>query len=126
MKKRDLTADLALCDAATDGPWGEFYDDVLRIGTGSCNTVSETVVDESGVVRYPDASFIAEARTGWPIAIERAIRAEAEVERLQGNCQALYDTLIQALEYVPGGWTEECRQIIDRIRADIYEGEVTA
>ncbi|MGE7271416.1 hypothetical protein ACQKK5_08150 [Brevibacillus panacihumi] len=53
-------------------------------------------------------------------------RKNDEIHRLTGNSQALYDTLMEALEYVPGEWTEECRDIAARIRADIFGEEATA
>lgn len=89
--KRDLHADLAICNAATAGPWAargwstptddQFF--VRQTEDGG----KEVATAWQGV-RYPDmpeisakeasanARFIAEARTGWPHAIERALTAE--------------------------------------------------
>jgi hypothetical protein len=78
MEKRNLTADLAICEAATAGPW--FKTDgihALYVSTDACMDV----IAECEVTR--DATFIAEARTGWPHAIQRAMAAEKEVERLR-------------------------------------------
>lgn len=121
MNKRDLHADLAICNAATPGPW--LYD--------AGDIVSVELDYESVDLLNPydgakDARFIAAARTGWPHAIERAMAAEAEVERLRGNCQALFDALMEALKHVPGEWSEECHEIVARLRADIYGEEVSA
>jgi hypothetical protein len=91
--KRDLAADLALCERATAGPWRfEFNDDDSDMGAFMSG---DTSICEFG--SYPDQYdqtagnpptetdrfFIAEARTGWPHAIERALAAEAEVQRLR-------------------------------------------
>ena len=59
MNKRDLKADLEICNKATPGPWraGEsFVEDNMR--------------------------FVAQAREGWPHAIERALKAEALAQKL--------------------------------------------
>lgn len=82
MTKRDLHADLAICNAATAGLWALDYDweerrycveavDVPSWGGG-------VIVADCG--QDADARFIAEARTGWPHAIERALAAEALLE----------------------------------------------
>ncbi|MBG9735808.1 hypothetical protein [Paenibacillus alvei] len=82
--KRDLHADLAICDAATPGPW-RIYGGKL----GETNVYYPPYENHNEVVsdidfdRPHDATFIAESREGWPEAIRRAIAAEAEVERLR-------------------------------------------
>lgn len=77
MTKRDLHADLAICNAATAGP---LY--VVDVPSGIYATeIDGDVFAECE--RLEDARFITEARTGWPHAIERAMAAEAEVERLR-------------------------------------------
>lgn len=73
--RRDLAADLALCEAATPGPWTVKYNDFLYDATG--DMIAELLGD--GV----NDSFIAEAREGWPHAIRRALETEAEVERIR-------------------------------------------
>jgi uncharacterized small protein (DUF1192 family) len=79
--KRDLQADLALCDAATPGPWesmpsihAEFPFEIC------CNGFLDPIV--ASAIDEADARFIAEARTGWPHAIRRALAAEAELQRV--------------------------------------------
>lgn len=75
--KRDLHADLAICEAATPGTW-LLHD--AGLGKGHVYTsvagVLEPTVWESQIA---DAAFIAEARVGWPHAIERVLTAEAEL-----------------------------------------------
>ena len=74
--KRDLHADLAICNAATAGHWAWGVDtgeSLLKNSRG----VPFVFISEPGITDA-DARFIAEARTGWPHAIERALAAEAE------------------------------------------------
>lgn len=77
---RDLHADLAICEAATVGPW--IYSD----WPGSVNVVtpSRRIITSVYGMDAHEANargiFIAAARTGWPHAIERALAAEALVK----------------------------------------------
>ena len=80
MNKRDLKTDLELCNKATPGPWraGEsfvitFHDEWI------CEVVGEYSMDCEDNMR-----FVAQAREGWPHAIERAMRAETLVRELVG------------------------------------------
>lgn len=79
--KRDLAADLAICNAATPGPWAVGSElSVYQAALGG------TICDVGDP--YPrgdnrpceNMRFIAEARTGWPHAIKRALDAEAALE----------------------------------------------
>ena len=65
MNNRDLKADLELCKKYKDniGPWLSKYGFPTRHLVGA-------------------ATFLNQAREGWPHAIERAMRAEAELEQL--------------------------------------------
>lgn len=76
--KRNLHADLALCDAATPGPW-----ESADTTDGFYILDADDYVLAATLERASDATFILEAREGWPEAIRRAIAAEAEVERLR-------------------------------------------
>ena len=80
MNKRDLKADLKICNKATPGPWraGEsfvitFHDEWI------CEVVGEYSMDCEDNMR-----FVAQAREGWPHAIERAMKAESLVRELVG------------------------------------------
>jgi hypothetical protein len=78
MNKRDLKADLELCNKATQGPWRHEW-------TPDCSEVYAPGVDKPIVLvgHDPhDAEFIVQAREGWPHAIERAIKAEALAQKL--------------------------------------------
>ncbi|NHN31190.1 hypothetical protein [Paenibacillus agricola] len=79
-ERRDLAADLQICDAATAGPWLRIEFDYTIIASDT-----ESVINVGGSDRAycdisaEDITFIAEARTGWPHAIKRAIIAESEL-----------------------------------------------
>ena len=93
MEKRDLKADLELCNKATPGPW----EICLGSGVNLCTTVitadgkymicdclPDWFLDEGAAPEnhVPNLQFIAEAREGWPHAIERAMRAESLVREM--------------------------------------------
>jgi hypothetical protein len=110
---RDLLRDLELCEKATPGPWvkdergGCVAVYPRSIGEINCMDESEgkrifykggyQVLDEDGRFKHwevhpqdtADAEFVAQAREGWPHAIERALKAEAEVEKLQNELETL-------------------------------------
>lgn len=92
MKKRDLKADLEMCNKATPGPW--------MVWPGFCGPDGQTVYqEESGgpicdvADPYPrgdnhpqeNMEFIAAAREGWPHAIERALDAEGALTRFSDS-----------------------------------------
>jgi len=84
-EKRDLAADLAICEAATPGPWirrAEFDRAIAKEYTLD-DVVSAEGDDMCHVVIEPsNERFIIEAREGWPHAIQRAMAAEAEADRV--------------------------------------------
>lgn len=93
---RDLKADLELCQKATPGPWeydgmhneihtpqGEEY--FLIISECRAAPDQEFICDSFGHHYDNNFAFIAAAREGWPEAIERAIKAEEEVVKLQAE-----------------------------------------
>jgi hypothetical protein len=100
--KRDLAADLAICEAATAGPWlvDENTANQIRQPNGSKRRRITTPPDADGI---KDAAFIAKAREGWPESIRRAMAAEAEVERLRKDKQRLHSVYdaqyARAVEY---------------------------
>ncbi|MBY0023808.1 hypothetical protein J2W97_000806 [Paenibacillus jamilae] len=77
---RDLTADLAVCEAATEG---------ATMCTGDSEVFCEYIDDRlpdsliGRFARTEDALFFAEAREGWPEAIRRAIASERENAELR-------------------------------------------
>ena len=114
-KMRDLKADLEICRKATPGPWvkdervGCVAVYPASIGKINCMDESEgkrlfykggyQVLGEDGQFKHwdvhpqdiADAEFIAQAREGWPHAIERAVKAETLVRELVDGLQALFD-----------------------------------
>jgi len=95
---RDWTADRAVCDAATSGPWVVIPDVCGPEGQGVYETEDYGCICKTGDP-YPRGNnrptenirFIAEARTGWPAALD-------EIERLQAENQRYK----QALESITG------------------------
>lgn len=91
---RDLEADLAICEAATQGPWmpegrnviQDIYDrdDFRRMLLKPC-------APYMGMEH--DIKFAAEARQGWPYAIRRTLEAEAEIDRLRNELDILQEQL---------------------------------
>ena len=85
---RDLKADLELCNEATPGPWYRektganfkgFSSEVIIADTSRYATGNKVYAEpEGGQFPSSDADFIAQAREGWPYAIEQAL---AEKER---------------------------------------------
>jgi hypothetical protein len=78
MMKRDLKADLKVCDRATQGPWRHEWNP-------DCSEIYAPGVDKPIILvgHDPyDADFIVQAREGWPHAIERALKAEALAQKL--------------------------------------------
>jgi hypothetical protein len=113
--KRDLKADLELCNKATLGPW-EFHEVEFQCGRDECpyekKREDNSCLKCDGVEIYQsafvpevltlgcgeydgmndaDAEFIAEAREGWPHAIERALKAEADFKRQEEYSDMLED-----------------------------------
>lgn len=90
--KRDLAADLAVCEAATPGPWrysSRDDDDCGRFIDPNGDSVmdfghSPDIDDQTASGGFPpsgdDSVFIEEAREGWPHAIRRAIAAETKLD----------------------------------------------
>lgn len=80
---RDFEADRAICDAATSGEWrvygGKFGE--TNVYAPPYEKANEVVSDISWD-RPADATFIAEARTGWPAALDFIHTQADEIERL--------------------------------------------
>ncbi|PAD72399.1 hypothetical protein [Paenibacillus campinasensis] len=102
--KRDLAADLAICEAATDGPWEWLADivdnDTLRGDGGYVCHFGSEYRGLAGEEPYEDDKrFIAEAREGWPEAIRRAMAAEEQVG-------ALIELLREAIDMITPNETD--------------------
>lgn len=108
VKTRNLRADLAVCNAATPGPWlVDSPSNQVRQPKGSKRRRITTPPDASGI---KDAAFIAAAREGWPEAIRRALAAEAEVERLTRFIESESECAIE---------TAQEREVLVRTLSDI-------
>ena len=78
MKKRDLKADLKVCNRATQGTWRHEWNP-------DCSEIYAPGVDKPIILvgHNPyDADFIVQARKGWPHAILLVIEAEALAQKL--------------------------------------------
>lgn len=91
-QKRDAAADLAMCEAAAPGPW---VWSVFRWHIAGSDSVVAVALEGHGgaepiiAIDDNDARFIAESRTALPHWINRAVAAEAEVERIQKETEAI-------------------------------------
>lgn len=121
-EKRNLVADLAICEAATPGPWRAYYAE--RDCDWECGhraTDPPCKVSDCGYLRQwepadvsgpfviecdgfnglsnENAAFIAAAREGWPHAIRRALAAEARVAELEAEVARLRQYVRDSVEY---------------------------
>jgi hypothetical protein len=94
-KSRDLEADLAICEAATPGPWAVCGRYVVRDKYELGNYRQAVFKAEHIPKIEADMRFAVEAREGWPYAIRRALAAEAEIDRLRNEIQILQEQLEQ-------------------------------
>lgn len=78
--KRDLAADLAICEAAA--PAFTLHQGVYSVPTGGTTIETEICRDDYEPLTVSDTEFILEAREGWPEAIRRAMAAEDQVGAL--------------------------------------------
>ena len=106
MMKRDLKADLELCNKATPGPWSTI-DRLSKYVTNTGEVKSftreqfiqseqETICTTYKPKNKHNAEFIAEAREGWSHAIERAIKAETLARELVAALRRISEILDNA------------------------------
>lgn len=123
---RDLRADLATCDAATEGPWtvvlADIGDPLGRREALVCHKPGGGDYGRKGgrLGRFvlwsgddggnADGTFIATARTAHPAAIRRALAAEADRDRLAAENA----NLRRLLELLYSKWENgvPCQQVI--------------
>lgn len=115
--KRDLAADLAICEAAA--PAFTLHSAVYTGQTGGIAVVTEICRDDYEPLTASDMEFILEAREGWPEAIYRAMAAEERWAQLR------------AIVYTnaTGGKGEDINEydiignLMDEIAEDVFENE---
>ena len=94
---RDLEADLAICEAATPGPWrindDSRYSNCLVWGSRGSGRGAIAEVRDYNLSWRDNVRFIAAAREGWPYAIRRALEAESEIDRLRNELNILQQQL---------------------------------
>lgn len=89
-QERDLVADLALCEAETDGLDMCVGDTDVHLSYWQpLLSEDEQYPIMARFERTEDAQMFVEAREAWPIAIRRAMAAEAEVKRLKRSYRLL-------------------------------------
>lgn len=99
--ERNWQRDLEVCRQATSGPWrAEVY--ARRVMPYICEHVDPV-----------DARFIAEAREGWPAALEERERLEERVKELEEENARLQKEIAGLKEYVRE-LQEEIQDFIDR------------
>jgi chromosome segregation ATPase len=119
MTKRDLLRDLEIAKKATPGPWYDYgrYGDENPCGHEVTikGDIHHVIAEE---VSANNARFITEAREGWPEAIERALKAEAEVESLRKQLNWHVDTANDTIESL---WkeNEKLKVEVERLRAEL-------
>jgi len=74
----DITADRAIIDAATDGPWHIEHDcndqAIINAGPEWIALLPHQCVESIRIQRENDAKFFVAARTGWPAALDECER----------------------------------------------------
>ena len=106
MNKRDLIADLKICNKATSGPWLIADEpEVIIENTFSSPILFSAVAFEDDLgaskveaLKTEDLDFILQAREGWPHAIERALYAEELVRELVQELENVV-CFIETMEY---------------------------
>ncbi|AYK07724.1 hypothetical protein [Brevibacillus laterosporus] len=100
--ERNLREDLEICYAATKGHWswcGDKFGDLVVYSPklrGFHNNGGEIAELDYG--SQEDARFIAEARDGWPHAIERALDAEMKIAQMERRLRAVESTVGRMLD----------------------------
>ena len=118
MVKRDLKADLELCNEATPGPWEAedgLADPMVVMGRDYSHYFY--------VHTEWDAQFIAQAREGWPHAIERALEAESLVNELRSDSKT-DDALIEHQAKRVEGLESLAREFVENMEDSITHCEV--
>ena len=130
-QKRDLQADLKICNAATknfkleDGSEPRYFRNTMIVLTDTYEGWEE------------DTKFVEEARGGWPHAISRAIAAEAEITRfrellrLSSECRKrsrhrahVSEKEVAVLESLNNGLSIDCDELmaeVERLQAQRTE-----
>ncbi|MCM3205675.1 hypothetical protein [Paenibacillus illinoisensis] len=135
--KRDLNADLALCEATTPGPWQYGKGEKSRRDPRPAVLMTFDYSDGDWYISadfadIDEARFAAESREGWPESIRRAIAAEAEVQRLDAKYQSMFSRALevnkardsyasaihQAIYYLRDGRDREALTVLTEVSAD--------
>lgn len=88
---RDLDADLAICEAATPGPLVICEKYIVQDRYDKDDYRQAIFKPLHLPMISADMKFAAAAREGWPVAIRRALEAEAKIDRLENELRMLQD-----------------------------------
>ena len=113
--KRDFEADRKICDAATGGEWrvygGKFGE--TNVYAPPYEKANEVVSDISWD-RPADATFIAEARTGWPAALDEIERNRRHISQLE-----TVSTQLERELSITSTENQRYRQALESIRSEV-------
>lgn len=86
MPKRDWSKDWEVCERATPGPWYAIPHPEYKHGNWRVDTRPDVPHANFGQLAYmsaENAQFVAEAREGWPAALEERARLAKRVQELE-------------------------------------------
>ncbi|PWV97469.1 hypothetical protein DFQ01_121113 [Paenibacillus cellulosilyticus] len=88
---RDLAADMAICEAATPGPWCIVGNSVATLKTDKDGWHDSIINPRTPFPSFEIMQFISMAREGWPYAIRLAQELQKENEQLERELQVYRD-----------------------------------
>ncbi|KKX56364.1 hypothetical protein [Brevibacillus borstelensis] len=95
MMRRDLQADLKICEAATPGPWAVTGKYVVQ-DRHDKDDFRQVIFKAQHIPKLAaDMRFAAEARQGWPETIRYAMGLEEEIDRLREELMIFQEQLEQ-------------------------------
>ncbi|MDQ0168705.1 hypothetical protein [Paenibacillus tundrae] len=119
--KRDLQADLALCNAASPGPWFVSGNDERPVTSNNYDIFYARGSELAYVgIACEDEEFIAESREGWPESIRRAIAAEEKLTQLVTALESKISMLDTRIDRRNGPCYFDESETVSRMHAEAY------
>lgn len=123
---RDAEKDLAMCEAATDGPWHTQPDGRYSLAIVSVPEQEVICFTDSFGDGVHDGRFISESRTALPHWIQRATMAEEEVKRLKNLIGGVVGSLTAwAFNLEDVNFSAEEYQDLQKITQPLFEEDMT-
>ena len=127
-KPRNLKVDLEICNRASKAPWRVATNKHPTTSGNSWGWVEGTRENwcwsNDNKKSYADARFIAQAREGWPHAIERAMEAEELNREL---VEALEEALLLTTIFMHTDESDlmktECEMVLAKAKEVLGDGE---